>query len=104
MFKSALWLTAALIVVISTPTYAEPMDAVLKRCAQSKGCGFSEGDNGDVSGCSIKSKGGTGHCFYCNASTKDCFQVGRVRGGKWHQVPGSVLADLEAAPRRWTWW
>jgi len=85
---------------------AEPMDQVLHRCAASKGCGFSEGDNGDVTGCSIKSKGGTGHCFYCNSSTKDCIQVGRIRNGKWHRLPGNVLADLSSAPRRnlgWSW-
>jgi hypothetical protein len=90
---------------LSTAAKAEPMLSVLVRCAASIGCGFSTDGNGDVHGCSIKSQGGTGHCFYCNNQTKDCQQVGRSRGGKWRKLPGSVLADLSSAPRRdGAWW
>ena len=42
-----------------TAANAEPMSQILDRCVHRKGCGSSEAENG----CSIKSKGGTGHCF-----------------------------------------
>jgi hypothetical protein len=55
-------------------------------CDNSKGCGYSELSSGDYVGCSVKSQGGNGTCFYCNVETNDCFQVRRVEEGKWKRV------------------
>ena len=77
MSRSVVCFLAAFFVVgLWTAANAEPMSQVLDRCVHRKGCGFSEAENGDVTGCSIKSKGGTGHCFYCNAQTQQCVQSG----------------------------
>jgi hypothetical protein len=104
MSKSVVCFLAAVFVVgLWTAANVEPMSQVLDRCVHRKGCGFSETENGDVTGCSIKSKGGTGHCFYCNAQTQQCVQVGRVRG-KWTRIPGDVLPALGTTPRRMSWW
>lgn len=57
------FLAAFFVVGLWTAANAEPMSQILDRCVHRKGCGSSEAENGDVTGCSIKSKGGTGHCF-----------------------------------------
>lgn len=90
----ALGVAVVMAIGMGAPVNAAPMDKTLKACGNSKGCGFSKLDNGDVVGCSPKSKGGNGRCFYCNSSTKDCFQVRRIPGGKWKRLPGDVLSNL----------
>lgn len=57
MSRSVVCFLAAFFVVgLWTAANAEPMSQVLDRCVHRKGCGFSEAENGDVTGCSIKSK------------------------------------------------
>jgi hypothetical protein len=89
MQKSVLLMAivATLVFTLSVPVGAEPMSQALGRCAAKPACGYSTLGNGDVVGCSVKSKGGTGKCFYCNNDTKDCFQVRRApEAGKWQRV------------------
>jgi len=81
MFVGALILTSTFVV----SAHASTVKATLKACKASTGCGYSKLPSGDYSGCSPKSKGGSGKCFYCNSSTNDCFTVRRV-GNQWKRV------------------
>jgi hypothetical protein len=74
--------------------YAAPVDATLNACNNSPGCGYSKLSSGDYVGCSVKSQGGNGTCFYCNTSTNDCFQVRRVEDNKWKRVFGNPVRGL----------
>jgi hypothetical protein len=106
MQKTVIAVGVSLFAMVGAATLADaaPMSEVLKACANSKGCGYSTLGSGDVVGCSPKSKGGNGTCFYCNSKTKDCFQVARTGGGKWRRVPGDALGGLWAGPKRQNWW
>jgi hypothetical protein len=81
MSVAALSLTGSFIV----SAHASTVKATLAACKASTGCGYSKLPSGDYSGCSPKSKGGNGKCFYCNSSTNSCFQVRRV-GNEWKRV------------------
>jgi uncharacterized protein YbbK (DUF523 family) len=82
------------------PAAAATVSDTLKACKNSPGCGFKKNKVGDYNGCSPKSKGGNGTCFYCDTSKNNCFQVRRTPTGKLHRISGDVLTRLGARPTR----
>jgi hypothetical protein len=78
---------------------AAPVDATLNACKNSPGCGYSKTPGGDFAGCSVKSQGGSGTCFYCNTQTNDCFKVRRVEENKWKRVWGDPVRSLNRVNR-----
>jgi hypothetical protein len=96
MSRIALHMAMTLILVLlPTLSHATKMDEKLSQCRKEKGCGYSVADNGDVTGCSIKSKGGTGTCFYCNASTQQCVQARRVPSDKMQAIRSNVASGVK---------
>jgi hypothetical protein len=85
------------LVLLPTVSHATKMDDKLKQCRKEKGCGYSVADNGDVTGCSIKSNGGTGKCFFCNASTKQCVEARRVPSDKLQAIRNNVAAGVKTS-------
>ncbi|MEW5790982.1 MAG: hypothetical protein ACOY4L_04730 [Pseudomonadota bacterium] len=101
--RRVLLLSAALAVVALATSGEAPaadVNAVLKACDNTPGCGYSiDQKTGDISGCSTKS----GTCFYCpNDGKRQCFQVRQqvAKGGPPIRVPGAdnLLTNLGASP------
>ncbi len=104
MRKSVVLIMATTLVVataaLPTPAGAAPVKAVLEACdrmAVSKpgSCGYTASDNGDISGCTVKGKGGSGVCFYCPADgSGQCSALSKTPQGKFVRVPGDVLKSM----------
>jgi hypothetical protein len=88
--------TLVFAIALNVSANASPVKETLQACKNSPGCGYSKTTAGDYVGCSLKSQGGTGKCFYCNTQTNDCFQVRRVPGEnwKWKRVLGNPIRAL----------
>jgi hypothetical protein len=103
MPKTLMSLAAATVVFAAAlvgSANAATVNDTLKACKNSPGCGYSKlKRSGDYVGCSVKSQGGSGTCFYCNTSTNNCFQVRRVEENKWKRVWGNPVRALNRVDR-----